>query len=357
MAIDFATFNLVVPHIINSGFPVLIRGRHGIGKSEVVYQIANALNLPVVERRASQMTEGDLMGLPSISDDSTRWNAPDWLRKACDVPVALFLDEVDRACVEVRQGIFELTDSRKLNGWHLHPGTRIFAAVNGGEHSGASSYQVGEMDPAELDRWTVFDVEPSIKDWLDWAKGKVDGLIWDFINLNHKHLEYVPSNGGYEPNKVYPSRRSWVRLNSTIANAGLFGDFKANRSIIYNLACAFVGFEAAVSLGDFIEKYERIVTPEDVINAGRISATADFKINDHLALIEKMEASGILENELSTQQVQNLAEYFVSLPSELAMKIFAFIGKLENSNNIIALHGATASNGVKVLDYIIEVIG
>jgi MoxR-like ATPase len=178
MAIDFTTFNSVVAHVIDAGFPVLIRGRHGIGKSEVVYQFAAERNLPVVERRASQMTEGDLMGLPSIDGESTRWNAPDWLKEACDNAVVLFLDEVDRATMEVRQGIFELTDSRKLNGWHLHPQTRIFAAVNGGEHSGASSYQVGEMDPAELDRWTVFDVEPTVNDWLNWANGKVDSVVW-----------------------------------------------------------------------------------------------------------------------------------------------------------------------------------
>ena len=60
MAIDFATFLNVAPHILNSKLPVLIRGRHGVGKSEVVYQIAATRDLPVVERRASQMTEGDL---------------------------------------------------------------------------------------------------------------------------------------------------------------------------------------------------------------------------------------------------------------------------------------------------------
>ena len=64
MAIDFKTFQSVIPHIIAARFPVLIRGRHGIGKSTVVYQIAKDLGLPIVERRASQMTEGDLLGLP-----------------------------------------------------------------------------------------------------------------------------------------------------------------------------------------------------------------------------------------------------------------------------------------------------
>ena len=52
MAIDFATFLTVAPHVLNSRLPVLIRGRHGVGKSEVVYMIAEQRELPVVERRA-----------------------------------------------------------------------------------------------------------------------------------------------------------------------------------------------------------------------------------------------------------------------------------------------------------------
>ena len=56
MAVDFATFLNVAPHIIAGRLPILIRGRHGVGKSEVVYMIAKNMKLPVVERRASQMT-------------------------------------------------------------------------------------------------------------------------------------------------------------------------------------------------------------------------------------------------------------------------------------------------------------
>ena len=164
MAIDFKTFNQVAPHVAAVRKPVLLRGRHGVGKSEVVYQLAQALDKPVVERRASQMTEGDLVGLPKTDGDVTSFCPPDWFQAACDNAVVLFFDEVDRAVTEVRQGLFELTDSRKLNGWFLHPETLIVAAVNGGEHG--AQYQVGEMDPAELDRWTVFDVEPSTEDWL-----------------------------------------------------------------------------------------------------------------------------------------------------------------------------------------------
>ena len=217
MAVDFATFSQIVEHVTAVRKPVLLRGRHGIGKSTVVYQYAAQQNMEVVERRASQMTEGDLVGLPSIEANSTRFNPPDWFKAACDRPVVLFLDEVDRATLEVRQGIFELTDSRKLNGHKLHDDTLIFAAVNGGEHG--AQYQVGEMDPAELDRWTVFDIEPSVEDWLAWANDSgISQEIFNFINQNRTHLEHTDD---FEPNKVYPSRRSWERLDQCLSQAGL----------------------------------------------------------------------------------------------------------------------------------------
>jgi hypothetical protein len=283
MAVDFKTFRQIVPHVTAARFPVLLRGRHGIGKSEVVYQLATDLALPVVERRASQMTEGDLLGLPSTDGAVTTWNPPAWFKTACDEAVVLFLDEVDRATPEVRQGIFELTDSRKLAGFSLHADTIIVAAVNGGEHG--AQYQVGEMDPAELDRYTVFDVEPSHEDWLDWAKTNVDGLVWDFINQNRNHLEHT---GDFEPNKVYPSRRSWDRLNECLATAGFLADDarKENLPMVYELGCAFVGFEAAVALRDFVEKYERQVTVEMILNEGQIEKTAEFGINDLSDLVE-----------------------------------------------------------------------
>lgn len=357
MSIDFATFTTVAPHILDSKLPVLIRGRHGVGKSEVVYQIAAARDLPVVERRASQMTEGDLLGLPDTADTTingrkaTTWNAPDWLVTACEQPVMLFLDEVDRATQEVRQGLFELTDSRKINGWHLHADTLIVAAVNGGEHG--AQYQVGEMDPAELDRWTVFDVEPSDEDWLKWANGKVDSILWDFINHNRQHLEH---KGDFEPNKVYPSRRSWKRFSDTAVATGVFGE-EGDRDLLFNLATAFVGFEGAVSLRDFVEKYEWQVTIEDILDAGDLSKTKKWGINDHAAMIEKFEASQSFGELLTETQIGNLAEYFVTLPSEVAMKLWTVIGDSDNIENTISLHKAETKSGRRVSDHLVEILG
>jgi len=348
MAIDFKTFVSVAPHVLNVRKPLMLRGRHGVGKSELVYQVSADMGLPVVERRASQMTEGDLVGLPKTDGEVTSFCPPDWLADACKRPVLLFLDEVDRAIPEVRQGIFELTDSRKIFGNYLHPDTVIIAAVNGGEHG--SQYQVGEMDPAELDRWTVFDVEPTVEDWLDWAKDNTGDVVWDFINQNRSHLEHGED---FEPNKVYPSRRSWKRLNDCLETAEMLGE--EHNPTIFHLATGFVGFEAAVAFNDFVKNYERQVTVEMVLDQGKIEKTKDFTINEHCALIDKMEASETFKEVMTDEQSGNLADYFVSLPSEAVMKLWQVLGK-GNLDNVTKFHKTEASNGESVASKLVTIL-
>lgn len=343
MAVDFKTFLNVVPFVTRVKKPVLIRGRHGVGKSEAVYAFAANLNMPVIERRASQMTEGDLIGLPSLEGNRTKWNPPDWFKTACEKPVVLFLDEVDRATIEVRQGIFELTDSRKLNGHYLHEGTLIFAAVNGGIHG--AQYQVSEMDPAELDRWTVFDIEPSVEDWLDWAKSNVNPVVWDFVNQNRSFLEHKGEN---EPNKVYASRRSWVRFNECMVTGDLLNEnMKANLPIMYELGCAFVGFETAIAFRDFADKYERQVTIDDIFE-GNFDKIKGWNINDHVSMIDKMAASGRLKVKLDAKIIKNLADYMLASPAEAVMKFWKLIGA-ENIKNAVAFHNIAGNHIAEIM--------
>jgi hypothetical protein len=344
VAITFANLNSMIPTLLSGNeedlYSVLVRGRHGIGKSWVAYQTAQGLtwdaearttrpivdgevSLPVVEIRASQMTEGDLLGLPSphemdINGEKAASLRPfAWLVRACTQPVVLFLDEVDRATTEVRQGFFQLGDSRQINGWKLHPGTVVFGAVNGGPHS--AQYQVADMDPAELDRWVTFDVEPSVEDWLNWGKSEVHTIIWDFINHNRNHLEH---KSNFEPGVVYPSRRSWHRLSNTFSKISMLDDEHADLGLIFNLSHGFVGFEAAVAFRDFVQNYERQVTPEDILIHGKFEKTKDFGLVDHVALIDKMEAAGHFGEILDIPVIENLVTYFELMPAEARMRLF-----------------------------------
>lgn len=374
ITITFESLKSMIPTLFTGDerdlYSVLIRGRHGIGKSWIAYQTAEGLTwdgaktrpakegenqLPVVEIRASQMTEGDLLGLPSPQDVEINGEKAaslrpfSWLVRACTEPVVLFLDEVDRATTEVRQGFFQLGDSRQINGWKLHPGTIVFGAVNGGKHT--AQYQVADMDPAELDRWVTFDVEPSVEDWLSWAKDNVNPLTWDFINQNPEHLEH---KGEFEPGVVYPSRRSWHRLDSTLAKDSLLDKEEAPLQLMFNLSVGFVGFEAAVAFKDFVEKYERQVTVEDILVKGRLDKVKDWGLVDHTAMIKKFEATGVFSEVIEEEKIANLVAYFDVLPAEARVTLFTSLTVANTSlsaDNGTRFHRELAKQG-KVQDFI-----
>jgi hypothetical protein len=97
---------------------------------------------------------------------------------------------------------------------------------------------------------------------------------------------------------------------------------EADLGLLFNLANGFVGFEAAVAFRDFVENYERQVTAEDIIVHGKIEKTSDFGLVDHVALIEKIDASGAFGEVLEEPKIINLVSYFDVLPAEARMKLF-----------------------------------
>ena len=136
----------------------------------------------------------------------------------------------------------------------------------------------------------------------------------------------------------------------------MFGE-GGDRDVLFNLATAFVGFEGAVALRDFVEKYEWQVTIEDLIDNGEIAKTEKWGINDHAAMIEKFEASKTFAVLLTEDQIANVAEYFVTLPSEVAMKLWTVIGDSDNIENTIALHKTETASGRRVSEHLVEILG
>lgn len=362
MHIDYKTLTRLLPIALRARKPIMLRGKHGIGKSEIVYQLAEHMSsimgladkdyvYPIVERRASQMADaGDIMGLPQLDGVTTSFLPMKWFHQPCIMPCILFLDELDRGCTDVRQAIFELADSRKIAGHVLHPDTIVIACCNGGH--GENQYQVGEMDPAELNRWTVFEFKPSVAEWLGYAKGKVEEKLYDFIHANGSFLEHT--QGEFEPNKVYPSRRSWMRLNEAIKGTQLLED--ANSDLLY-IANAFVGHEAATTFRDYCANYASHLSPADIITKGQWEKTQKPKkwdINQHMTLISKMQEGKMLEKDFSEKQIDNLARYLLCIPAELAMQLWQSVAS-SNVANGKAIYKSNV-DGINISGYMIEIM-
>ena len=339
---DIKTFINVAPQL-PADISIMIRGPHGVGKSQIFKQVADKLGLQMVDRRLSQMTEGDLLGLPELTDGVTRFCPPDWFMDCCKNPRVLLLDEFNRGTPEVLNTAMQITLDFELNGNKLHPETRVYAAINA-----SAEYSVNELDPAQSDRFWTIDLEPTVEDWLNWATDNgVDAVLVDFIRQNPGHLR---AKGQLEPGKVYPSQRSWDKLNQAMKRIGVDLAAPGVPDVLYSLSIGFVGLEAAITFRDFVKNYENILSVEDVIDGWKKNKTKIGKLSadKQNALLDKL-INHCKSNTWTDDQLDNIAAFSKSISQEMTISFFNKVMETNGLQNIRGLHKRIGSEIIKTI--------
>jgi hypothetical protein len=152
--------------VLNAGtsFPVLIEGPTGIGKSETVKQIANALGIGYQILDLKVLDPTDLVGIPYVIDGRTYYATP--VALPTEGAGILVLEELNRAPLELQQAIFQLLTERRIHGYRLPDGWVVWALVNPAN----GDYQVSDLDPALRDRFLRFVAHSDRASWLEWAQ-------------------------------------------------------------------------------------------------------------------------------------------------------------------------------------------
>lgn len=345
------------PHI-----SILMRGGTGIGKSALANQIAGDVSLPLIDVRASIMSEGDVQGYPDIEGMKSKgvmtFCMPSWFVRACKEPVVLFLDELNRGLPAVQQSFFQIVLDRCLgndeegNAYNIHPETRIIAAVNHG-----NEYDVNEMDPALLRRFWTIDIEPSKNDWMTWAKSKnVDPMILEFLKTRKSHL-FVNLNK-VKPGQVFPTPASWARFDEVLKHTNTILMEDRDTFDIYNTAIGFIGNEAAIEFTDFVKKYEVVVTPEELLRSfakckEKIEAMSNDRIN---SLIERLGEHGAT-NDWTVSQAKNAAKLGKSISEEMMIHFWSCITKGKNIKTIQNFHKEVGQYVVEIVNNNRDILG
>lgn len=221
---------------------VMLVGKHGIGKSEILTSFFSAKGMRVVPLFLGQMSDpGDLIGLPRLNPDTgkTEFMPPYWF-PTDGKPIVLFLDELNRARPEVLQTIMDLALNRKLAGRSLPEESRIISAVNDGEE-----YQLTDLDPALVSRFNIYTFRPTAEEWLLWAvKASVDERVADFINANKSLLDGDDTQQDNCLEKT-PDRRGWKRVSDLIRGVSRLETFHKK------ILAGIVGVKAASMFFNF----------------------------------------------------------------------------------------------------------
>jgi hypothetical protein len=167
--------------------PVLLEGQTGIGKSELVAQVARKLGIAHTVLDLSLLEPPDLVGLPTIEDGRTRYALPRFLPREGEG--ILMLEELNRAERYIQQPALQLLTARTLHEYVLPPGWACFAAIN--PESG--DYQVTPLDAALRARFLQVPVRADRAAWLAWAgEHGVHPAVITVVRGHERAFEGVP---------------------------------------------------------------------------------------------------------------------------------------------------------------------
>jgi MoxR-like ATPase len=166
---------------------VLLEGTTGIGKSEIVASTARALGVGLVVLDLSLLEPPDLVGLPRIEGDTTRYARPAILPTSGDG--ILLLEELNRAERAIQQPALQLLTARTLHAYTLPEGWSCVAAVNPDD----GEYHVSPLDRALRARFLELRVVADRATWLAWAESSgLHPAIVALVRAHEHAFEAIP---------------------------------------------------------------------------------------------------------------------------------------------------------------------
>jgi hypothetical protein len=238
--------------------PVMLWGPPGVGKSQIIAQIAGEHGVPLIDVRLSQMEPTDLRGVPFRKGEVVEWSVPSLLPDAVrhGPRGILFLDEITSAPPTVTAAAYQLILDRRLGDYRVPAGWVIFAAGNRHGDRG-----VTYVMPAPLaNRFTHYDIEPDLEDWVAWAHvAGIDERIIAFLRFRPDLLF------GFDPAQnpvAFPSPRSWEYAHRALIK------FADAPHLLRDGLQACVGQAAGVECKAFLDHMAELPDIEAILQGG-----------------------------------------------------------------------------------------
>ncbi len=291
--------------------PVLLVGKHGVGKSEIMEQATGKSELKInfICRDLSLMEPPDLVGMPNLSENRTHYFPPAFLPS--EGKGLLVFEELNRCPSYIRAPCLQLLTARTLNDYLLPKGWLQCAAINPSEES----YDVQDLDPALLSRFVQVGVKAGRKEWLEWAtEQKLHNKVLSFVSK-------MPKIFNTQDDRSNP--RAWTKVAKILAvNDDL------HNVIVQTAITGLVGLAWCSSFVQFFN--EANLPPTSVAELiSRLTTNDDF-----LTLVDEWMTAGRTDLIDSTAYVINLLlqdkeQYFDLIENQQAkLKLNSIISEL-----------------------------
>ncbi|MCY4181141.1 MAG: MoxR family ATPase, partial [Litoreibacter sp.] len=193
----------------------MLHGRPGVGKTQVVTELARQIGAKLFDIRLTTIEPQDLRGLPYYDHETqkTIWYRPEDLPDDPDAPSILFLDELTAASPNLQPTVYGLLQERRV-GRHALPDNVMIIAAGNTVDDGAVAY---EMGTALSDRLIHLQVTAEAKDWLDsYAVDRaLSPLVTAFLRARPDLLD-TTEEAIRRGDMIACTPRSWERVSDIV---------------------------------------------------------------------------------------------------------------------------------------------
>ena len=191
--------------------PIMIWGPPGLGKSTVVRELAQELNIGFIDVRLAQRDPVDMRGLPVPEKDRVKWLvSSEWPRDPDSKGIIMF-DELTAADRTLQVASYEFILDRRLGDLYKVPKNwYIVAAGNRVEDKAVAC----NMSSALANRFLHVEVKAEVPSFIKWAScNNIHNSVINFIRYRPGKLF---SQENEDLQRGWPSPRSWERVSTMV---------------------------------------------------------------------------------------------------------------------------------------------
>lgn len=295
---------------IKANIPVNLIGSPGVGKSDVIKQVAASMNLKVIDFRLSTADPTDLTGLPFIKEGRSVFLPNEAFPIETDkVPEGfngwlLFLDEITNAPMAVQAAAYKLILDREVGIHNLHPNVKI---VSAGNQINDGAAVTGEMSTALKSRMAHINIEVSVEAWQDWALANgVHHSITSFIKFKPSSIYQFDPTLDVD---TFPCPRTWGMVNNLIQTVGM------NDANLQNLVSAVISDGPAVEFINYCKNFVGLPTYADIV-----ADPLGTKMPEGMSTLYALSGSIGAQTEMAT--IDKVMQYVSRMPAEFQLRTF-----------------------------------
>lgn len=320
---------------LRDGIVPMVASSPGMGKSQIIINVAKVFDLKVIDLRVSQCEPVDLQGYPGVKNGRQTFHVPEFFPIETDpIPTGyqgwlLFLDEFNAGSKQTETAAYKLILDRAVYTSKLHERCMIIAAGN----LTTDQAIVNTQSTATTSRMSHRRLRVDHKVWIDWANAN---------GIDHRIVSLIKFKPGllhrFDPNTAeltFPCPRTWQFASQVISRKSEI-DFITKARL-----AGTVGEGAAVELATYAKIYLSLPTIEQILSDPKSGWKIPAEPSEQFAI------TTMLSHNITEDNITKLMVAIERLPLEMQVVTFKDIYKrapiLKNHDLIKAWIGKNAS--------------